>query len=72
MNPLLPQNEKEFRASLARIRNMPEFGVVMAYLRQREDAHKSQLVSADIASFQLHQGRSREVSDIIDQLNKKE
>lgn len=70
MNPLLPPNKDEFRTACARVRNLPEFQLVLAYLKHRYDAHLAQLVSATPADVPQFQGRAKEILDILSEIEK--
>ena len=70
MSRLSPDKIGEFRAACARLRNMPDFKIIIAYLQQREQTHKECLVSATPLDFPVFQGRAREVTDIINEIDK--
>lgn len=70
MSRLSPEKSGEFRAACARMRNMPDFKLIVEYLKQRAETHKECLVAATPVDFPVFQGRAREVTDIINELDK--
>jgi hypothetical protein len=71
MSKLSPQNEVEFRASCARLINMPEFQTVLKYMEFRLDTIKDGLVDAHAVDVPKFQGRANELTDLLKEIRKK-
>lgn len=70
MSRYTPKNLKDFRTATARVRNMSEFKIIMAYLAERLETHKEALVDINDKDFPQVQGRAKELRDLITEINK--
>lgn len=70
MSKLTSAQLEEFRTSCARMRNVPEFKVILAFIQNREAHYKSVLVGANATDVPHLQGRARECAELLQEFHK--